>query len=378
MTTRREFIEGAAAAGVASVVTGCSHRAPILAAVPPPLPVDEVAGLGSLKVHAAQRGFLYGCAVGARPLASDKAYADLVRQQANIVVAENAMKWGPLRPTIDTYNFEDADALVAFAEKNRMKVRGHNLCWHRQLPDWFKDGATTANARGLLKAHIEQVAGRYAGRMHSWDVVNEAILTTDGRADGLRDSPWLRLVGADYIEQAFQTARSVDPQALLTYNDFGIEGDDPASESKRAAVLAMLRRLKARHVPIDAVGIQAHITAGHVYGAGLARFIAGVRALDMQVFLTEMDVNDREWPAPEEIRDKVVADCYSSFLDVALADASVRAVLTWGITDRATWLNSEDARNDHLPERCLPFDRAGKPKTAFFAMRNSFDKRRMA
>ena len=377
MTTRREFIEGAAAAGVASALVGCSHRQPILAAAPPPLPVEQVTGLGSLKVHAAQRGFLYGCAVSAKLLASDEAYTQLIREQANIVVAENAMKWGPLRPTIDTYTFEDADALVAFAEKNRMKVRGHNLCWHRQLPVWFADQATTANARGLLQAHIRQVVGRYAGRMHSWDVVNEAILTTDGRADGLRDSPWLQLVGADYIEQAFQTARATDPQALLTYNDFGIEGENPASESKRTAVLVMLRRLKARHVPIDAVGIQAHITAGHTYGPGLTGFIAAVRGMDLQVFLTEMDVNDREWPAVDEIRDKVVADCYGSFLDTALADASVRAVLTWGITDRSTWLNSESARQDHLPERCLPFDRDGKPKKAFFAMRDSFDKRRM-
>ena len=377
MTTRREFLGGVAAAGVSSALAGCSQRQPIRTVAPPPLPVDLVTGLGSLKVHAAQRGFLYGCAVSAKPLANDDAYAQLIREQANIVVAENAMKWGPLRPTIDTYKFDDADALVAFAEENRMKVRGHNLCWHRQLPVWFKDAATTANARELLTAHIEQVAGRYAGRMHSWDVVNEAILTTDGRADGLRDSPWLKLVGADYIELAFRTARAVDPQALLTYNDYGIEGEDPASESKRAAMLVMLRRLKARHVPIDAVGIQAHITAGHTYGPGLTGLIAAIRAMDLQVFLTEMDVNDREWPASDEIRDKVVADCYGSFLDTALSDASVRAVLTWGITDRTTWLNGEDARKDGLPERCLPFDRDGKPTKAFFAMRNSFDKRRM-
>ena len=378
MRSRREFLEGAVAAGVASALTGCSHRQPIQASAPPPSPVDLVTGPGSLKAHAAQRGFLYGCAVSAKPLANDEVYAQLIREQANIVVAENAMKWGPLRPTIDTYKFDDADALVAFAEKNRMKVRGHNLCWHRQLPVWFKDAATTANARGLLTAHIEQVASRYAGRMHSWDVVNEAILTTDGRADGLRDSPWLQLVGADYIEVAFRTARTADPQALLTYNEYGIEGEDPASGSKRAAMLVMLRRLKARHVPIDAVGIQAHITAGHTYGPGLAALIAAIRAMDLQVFLTEMDANDREWPGSDEIRDQAVADCYGSFLDTALANPSVRAVLTWGITDRYTWLNGEGSRKDGLPERCLPFDRDGKPTKLFFAMRNSFDKRRMS
>jgi endo-1,4-beta-xylanase len=365
-----------AGAGVAAGLAGCAHQSPVGPAAQAPPPLDLTTGAGSLKAHAAVRGFLYGCAVNPMLLATDAAYAELIRQQANIVVAENAMKWGPMRPTIDTYNFEQADAVVAFAEKNGMKVRGHNLCWHRQLPAWFKDQATTANARGLLAAHIAQVAGRYAGRMHSWDVVNEAILTTDGRADGLRDSPWLQLIGADYIEQAFQAARVADPQALLTYNDYGIEGEDAASETKRAAVLVLLRRLKARHVPLDAVGIQSHVTAGHTYGAGLTGFIAAARGLGLQVFLTEMDVNDREWPADEAIRDTAVADCYGSFLNTALADPAVRAVLTWGITDKATWLNSEGARKDHLPERCLPFDKDDKPTKAFFAIRNSFDKRR--
>ena len=135
--------------------------------------------------------------------------------------------------------------------------------------------------------------------------------------------------------------------------------------------------LEINRVALDAVGIQSHVTAGHVYGAGLTGFIAAARGLGLQVFLTEMDVNDREWPSDEGIRDAAVADCYGSYLDTALADPAVRVVLTWGITDRSTWLNSEGARKDKLPERCLPFDREDKPKKAFFAIRNSFDKRRM-
>jgi endo-1,4-beta-xylanase len=332
-------------------------------------------GPGSLKAHAAQRGFLYGCAVNTTLLAQDEAYARLIRGQANVVVAENAMKWSALRPTLETYRFDEADSLLAFAEANRMKVRGHTLCWHRQLPTWFGREATPANARGLLTAHIQQVAGRYAGRMHSWDVVNEAVLVSDGRADGLRDSPWLRLVGADYIEVAFETARAADPQALLTYNEYGIEGEDEASERKRAAVLVLLRRLTARKVPLDAVGVQSHVMAGSKYGAGLVAFLAAVRGLGLQVMLTEMDVNDREWPANEDARDAAVADTYGSYLDLTLRDSAVRVVMTWGITDRSTWLNTEDARPDKLPERCLPFDRNDRPKKAFFAMRNSFDRK---
>jgi endo-1,4-beta-xylanase len=113
----------------------------------------------------------------------------------------------------------------------------------------------------------------------------------------------------------------------LTYNEYGIEGEDEASEKKRVAVLILLRRLTARRVPLDAVGIQSHITAGHTYGAGLAAFIAAARGLGLQVFLTEMDGNDREWPADDAVRDAAVAEAYGAYLDLALRDPAVRADL---------------------------------------------------
>jgi endo-1,4-beta-xylanase len=343
---------------------------------------SDITGPASLKAHAAASGLLFGCAVAPALLDKDPAYAALIREQASIVVAENSMKWGPLRPTPTTYNFDPADALVDFAERNRMKIRGHNLCWHRQIPTWFASVATPTNARALLVAHIETVAGRYAGRMHSWDVVNEAIDPKDGRPDGLRISPWLKLAGDDYIELAFQTARRADPQALLTYNDYGIENETPEAAAKRAAVLMLLRRLRARRVPIDAVGIQSHISAApnsqpdpkYTYGPGLLRFLADLRDLDLQVFLTEMDVNDRALPPAIPDRDRAVAETYQRYLSTVLTDPAVKAVLTWGITDRYTWLNGEDARPDKLPERPLPFDSgpaAYRPKPAFFSLRES-------
>lgn len=368
--SRRAFLASAPLA-----LAGC-HRD--LLSIPPPPPAQEITGPGSLRQHAAQHILLYGCAVNVKLLSTDPAYADLVRTQSSILVAENAMKWGPLRPTPTTFNFDQADALVAFVEQNRLKLRGHNLLWHRALPAWFAAYANRANAEQLMLQHIDQVAGRYAGRMHSWDVVNEAILPSDGRSDGLRNSPWLQLLGPTYIETAFRAARAADPQALLTYNDYGIEGEDPAAQRKRDAVLLLLRRLKTRNVPIDAMGIQSHISAGprHVYGPGLMRFLADLRELDLQVFLTELDVNDRDLPLkPTGARDEAVAATYRQYLDLVLREPAVRVVLTWGITDRATWLNGEDARADHQPERCLPFDRDYAPTPAFFAMRNSFDRR---
>jgi endo-1,4-beta-xylanase len=296
---------------------------------------DGVTGDASLGAHAAAHGLLYGCAVNMNALAADPVYAALIREQCRIVVAENAMKWGALRPSADGFNFDQADALVAFAETNRMKIRGHNLVWHQNNPKWLEATATTANARELLVTHIETVAGRYAGRMHSWDVVNEAIHVEDGRADGLRNSLWLRLIGEDYIELAFRTARETDPQALLTYNECGIEEETRAGEQKREAVIEMLRRMVARRVPVDAVGVQSHIAAamaaggtGAQYGAGLMRFIAAARELGLQVFITEMDVNDRALVADEPGRDAAVAAAYRQYMELALADPAVRLVLT--------------------------------------------------
>jgi endo-1,4-beta-xylanase len=315
---------------------------------------------------------LYGCAVNVGVLGRDEAYTQLVQQQASIVVAENSMKWGPMRPSPTDFRWDEADKLVAFAEVNSMKVRGHNLCWHRQLPRWFDAYATKENAAELLTSHIESVVTRYKGRIQSWDVVNEAVLPSDGRPDGLRDSPWLKLAGSGYIELAFRTARATDSAAKLTYNDYGIEGEDQVSAKKRAAVLELVKGLHAKGL-IDAVGVQSHISAGGEYGRGLADFLAAVSALGLEIYLTEMDVNDRKLGPDAATRDKAVAATYREYLDLVLKNPAVKSVLTWGITDEFTWLNGEDAREDHLPERCLPFDKELKPVAAFFAVRDAFE-----
>jgi endo-1,4-beta-xylanase len=339
-------------------------------------PGVDVLGPNSLKAVGAGHGLLVGCAVNTAALASDSGYADLVAGQSSIVVAENAMKWQGVHASQAGYDFDQADALVAFAEGKGIKIRGHNLCWHRSIPGWvtaLPDGA----GRAVLVEHIERVAGRYAGRMHSWDVVNEGIEPKDGRADGLRNSPWLRLAGEDYIEVAFRTARMADPQALLCFNEYGIEQESEAAERKRSALLLLLRRMRARAVPIDAVGVQSHLAAGYGigYGQGLMRFMHSVRDMDMQVFITEMDVNDRGLTADFGARDVAVADVYEKYLNLVLAEPALTTLLTWGITDKYCWLNGEGRRADGLPERALPFDAEFEPKAAFAAMKRAIGHR---
>ena len=332
-------------------------------------PLCGLAQTGSaetLKAAGASRGLLVGCCVHAKALREQPDYAALVKQQMSILVAENEFKFGPLHPAPTTFFFDDADTIINFAEQNGMKMRGHNFVWHRSLPAWFATYVTPQNAEQVLVNHIETVAGRYKGRIHSWDVVNEAIQISDNLPGGMRNSPWQKLLPG-YIDIAFRTARRVDPHAILTYNDYDIEGEDAAATAKRAAVLELVRGMQQRGVPIDAVGIQSHIHAGpkYTYGPALQQFMKDVQKLGLKMMLTEMDVNDRDLPADIPTRDQAVGEVYASYLKTTLANKNVLALLTWGITDRSTWLNHEGARKDGLPERALPFDTNLMPKPAF-------------
>jgi endo-1,4-beta-xylanase len=360
--SRRNFLLNAstAAAAISLGLTGCAHR--VSAASP------SAAGLTIAKAGK-RNGILAGAAVDVRALRDSPSYADLIRTQCSIVVAENEMKFGSMRPAPDRFFFEHADFLVDFALRNGILVRGHNFVWHRQLPAWFASYATPANAEHILIEHIERVGGRYAGRVHSWDVCNEAVHLEDGQAGGRRNSPWYKLLGPGYVDLAYRTARRVDPHALLCYNDYDIESEAPSHAAKRAAVLELLRGMKKRGVPIDAMGIQGHISAGpsHEYGPGLTRFMAEVQRMGLKLLISEMDVNDRALPPLEVLRDRDVAATYASFLKITLANTDIVALLTWGLTDKYTWLNGEDSRSDHLPERCLPFDATLHPVLAFDA-----------
>jgi endo-1,4-beta-xylanase len=379
MMTRREWMRQAA--GVTAFVAMPGLLGGRGSAETPADSGQPIGGARSLKAHAAARGLLTGCAVNANLLREDEGFRKLLAEQYNILVPENCMKWNMLRPTADTYNFADSDSLVAFAEAHKMKVRGHNFVWHEALPGWFAGTVNKDNAQKFLVDHIHTVGGRYKGKIHSWDVVNEAIWIPDGRPDGLRSSsPWFQMLGPGYIDLAFRTARDADPTALLTYNDYSIEYDNEEEGKKRAAVLALLRRMKSDKVPLDALGIQSHLHAisKDGFGRGVRELIDGAKALGLQVFITELDVKDDAVATTDMAeRDKIVADVYRSYLTAALDGPEVKAVLTWGASDKNTWLNNGTKFRKQHPERLqrpLPLDPDYAPTPAFFAMRDSFDK----
>jgi endo-1,4-beta-xylanase len=342
-----------------------------LAAATFPLTVKS-AETPKLRELAHSKSLYFGTAVSDAQLKRPD-FTPLLLDQCSILVAENQMKWRATHPEQDRFDFSQADFFMDFAESHHIPARGHNLCWHEHNPSWLDSAITPQNAVSLLTTHIQTVVGSYKGRIHSWDVLNEAIDPAHKNPQGLRNSLWLQNIGEDYVELAFRTAAKTDPAAILTYNDYDIETDSPSQQAKREAVLAMLQRLIKKGVPIQALGVQSHLRTneGAPTWTGLNRFLLEIEKLNLQVFVTELDVDDSAMPADIPERDRQVAELYRSFLENILRHNSVKAVLTWCLSDRDSWLQNFRPRKDGLPQRPLPFDAQLNPKAAFFAVRDA-------
>lgn len=334
----------------------------------------------SLKHRAFKKGrkLLYGAAVRHDQIAQDGLYAQNIVNECAILTPEWALKWHtpnkPLRPSPLEFDFSAADASLAFTQTHGLLLRGHTLVWHHSLPPWFKNTVTKQNAKGYLEQHIRAVVGRYAGKIHSWDVVNEAIeegyLLHKGRRDGLRNTPWLELLGTNYIDYAFRLTREVDPKALLVYNDYGLDYDTYEDEAKRNAVLRLLKHLKSKGTPIDAFGMQAHLDASKHRAfkpAVLRKFLRNIADLGLKIMITELDVTDKEIPLGPE-RDRIVASVYEDYLNAALQEKAVISVQTWGLSDKYTWLSEFQPRNDSSQVRPLLLDTSMNRKLSWNAV----------
>lgn len=335
----------------------------------------KVAGQSSLKQRAATKGLIYGAATHQHKLSSDAKFAASFARECGIIVPEGELKWNTLRPAPNKFNFTKGDLLAEFVRSHGMLFRGHTLVWHNSIPKWFKETVNRKNAEKFLVEHITTVTKHYAGQMHSWDVVNEAIKPDDNLNDGLRNTPWQNFLGKDYIELAFRTAAQADPQALLVYNDYGLEYDIPWCEAKRTAVLKLLERLKSKGTPIHALGIQSHLR-GHRTSFNpdkFRSFLSDVASMGLKIMITELDVIDRKLPQDIQVRDRIVAGAYEDYLSVALDEPAVIAVLTWGLSDRYNWLSKKKPRSDGEPVRTLPLDENLKRKLAWNAIARAFD-----
>ena len=220
-----------------------------------------------------------------------------------------------------------------------------------------------SEAERELVTYIEKVVSRYRGVIHSWDVVNEPLLNRATSAAHHRNTIWYRYLGERYLDIAFRTAAGVDPKCQLVINEYGIESTVPGDKRKRQAYRDLLRRLRDKGLPLHGVGIQAHIHAENAIDRdGLSSFVSEVKAMGLTTLITELDMIDKKLPAQPEVRDILCAARTYELLDAVFSADRPAAVVTWGITDRRTWVTKWNKRDDGLATRPLPLDAEYQPK----------------
>lgn len=288
----------------------------------------------------AQCGVKVGAAISRGKLQNAPGFKPLFLANFNLLTPEGELKWGAVHPAAETYNFTDADWLLAFCQQNGIGMRGHNLCWNTANPAWVNATVNASNARQILEQHIQTVAGRYAGKIDSWDVVNEPIGVWFNRPDGLYTGPWLNALGPEYIDVAFQKTAQVDPNALRVLNIHNVDHADKDSERTRQASLNLVSQLKSRNVPIQAVGLESHLDAGRPWDPDVTRkFIGALRGYGVQVFITELDVNDTMVNGDIPTRDKAVADLYYNYILTVMREAHSDRLVFWTLSDKANWMD---------------------------------------
>ena len=349
---------------------------------------DETSGQIALK-DAFKDDFYIGAALNLDQISGREPEAmTVVAKQFNSITPENILKWEEVHPEPDRYNFEAADRYVAFGEKHKMHIIGHTLVWFHQTPDWvFQDASGKPVSREVLlermREHIFAVMGRYKGRIHGWDVVNEAIA-----ADGhFRKSKWFEIIGEDYVEKAFEFARQAAPAAELYYNEYDYE-----YHPKTEGVLRLIKKLQSRGLRVDGVGIQGHWFLEHPPIGDIERYILALAQLGVKLMITEMDVSalpfypvdaravdlsafdaesqKKHNPYPDSLPDSVqnaLARRYAELFSLFHKHRDKFSRVTfWGVHDAQSWRNYLPIRG--RTDYPMLFDRDCKPKPAFDAV----------
>lgn len=361
--SRRTLLSGAAATVAAATTAG---------AVPVPASLADAAGAG---------GILFGSA-GGDELFRDAAYRALFLSQAAILTPENALKFGSLQPQRGRFNFSPADALVDGARSHGLLVHGHTLFWNDWPPAWLK-GLSRAEIDSVFEEYLATVVPHFAGRLQSWDVVNEPFWPGKDKPGTFRPGPWYDALGPDYIFRAFRRTAELDPHAKLMLNEAWTERSDPVGIAVRRALLALVDRIQDKGLRLDAVGLQGHLLpgGGPHDDEDYAAFLHELAARKVEIYITELDVDDQDYPDDIATRDRLVAARVGRFLRTALAVPAVKAVITWGLSDRYTWWRDPAIMAAHGLDRLarpLPYDDLLRPKPMRAAMIDAFHDRRRA
>lgn len=331
-------------------------------------PADSDNTAGGQPALKSRADFPLGVAVPAGParhslLASRERQA-IVNRHFDRLTAENIMKMVWLQPAPGEFVFEHADALLEYAERNGHLLHGHVLVWHTQVPDWMEElSGTREEMIDVLETHIRTVAGRYAGRMASWDVVNEAF--DDETPAGWRSTIWYEGIGPEYVELAFRAAREADPHAELYYNDYGISG--AGGPAKLDRVLELIDDFRQRGVPIDGIGFQMHIDTERPSLDAVRESFRRAARRGIRIRISELDVSVNVDNAHSELSAELAELQRRHYADIARiyreeVPPGLRAGITlWGITDGDSWIPGFRGR----PDWPLLFDAEFHAKPAF-------------
>jgi len=366
---RRDFLAKSAAAGLG------------LAAARYGLAQTAIDTLPRLKDLAAAAGLKYGSDSDVSITQPPADAAQLAPMYAELFAAQCAL-YAPLflwadKKTVSMSSQVWEDPNINFARAHGLKLTGGHLVWHRETPAWMAD-LSPKDAEGAILRYIAELGQRFKNILYSWNVVNEAIDPNDGRSDGLRKTVYLEKFGTDYFDFAAHAAKEAAPGVLRVYNDYAMEFDDERDERRRQALIGLLDDFKKRNTPIQAIGLQAHLRLeGRSFDEKIySKFLKGISDRGFLILITELDVFDIKTPGSIAVRDQMVADLYSRLLSAALENQSVKAVVTWGLSDRYTWLNPNYdphyIRRDGQPGRPLQFGSNLQPKPAFWALADAF------
>lgn len=328
-----------------ALLVACSERpAPEIRAGSPAVPAERAMADDVPPLHTLAE-FPVGIAVPADPwphslLRSPERQA-IARRHFDSLTAENAMKMKYLQPAPGDFSFEHADALVAWAQENGLAVHGHTLVWHNQAPDWMNElEGTPEEFEAALTTHVRTVAAHFAGKVASWDVVNEAF--TDDSPIEYRETIWYHNLGPDYVELAFRTARAAAPGADLYYNDYDISG--AIGPDKLERILVMVDDFLARGVPIDGIGFQMHIDTERPELDDMRSALSSVVQRGMKVRISELDVSVNQDEALTSLDAATAARQQRRYTDVVrtyveTVPSALRGGITvWGITDGDSWI----------------------------------------
>ena len=310
----------------------------------------------------------------------DTSAIKIVKQHFNSITAENCMKVEKILVSRDVYDFSVADKFVDFGEQKKMFIVGHTLIWHSQTPDWFftNDAGNDVSKEELIqrmKKYIHKVVGRYKGRVNGWDVVNEAV-NDDG---SMRESKYYKIIGPEYVRLAFQFAHEADPDAQLYYNDYSMN-----KKEKQEGVIRLIKSLQEDSIPVDGIGMQAHLLFNEPTVEDMEQGIINLSQLGLPIMITELDITVLPWPGSEITADvatnhefKKEYDLYPHGLPDSVSEQlnnkylqlfemfkkhhdKISRVTVWGIYDQQSWRNywPIPGRTDYP----LLFDRNYQPK----------------